>query len=79
MNRSVIKSIAEFGPILIFFTIYLSNNNDLKLAIPPFIIATLIALAVIYFLEKKIAMVPLISGVLIGFFGGLTLYFDNKV
>ena len=79
MNRPMIKSIAEFGPILIFFTIYLSNNNDLKLAIPPFIIATLIALAVIYFLEKKIAMVPLTSGVLIGLFGGLTLYFDNKV
>ena len=79
MNRPIIKFIAEFGPILIFFTIYLSNNNDLKLAITPFIIATFIALAVIYFLEKKIAMVPLISGILIGFFGGLTLYFDNKI
>jgi len=79
MNRPAIKFIAEFGPILIFFTIYLSNNNDLKLAIPPFIIATLIALTVIYFLEKKIAMVPLTSGILIGLFGGLTLYFDNKV
>ena len=79
MNRPAIKFIAEFGPILIFFTIYLSNHNDLKLAIPPFIIATLIALAVIYFLEKKIAMVPLTSGILIGLFGGLTLYFDNKV
>ena len=75
----MIKFVADFGPILIFFTIYLSNDNNLKLAIPPFIIATVIALAVIYFLEKKIAMVPLTSGVLIGLFGGLTLYFDNKV
>ena len=79
MNRPLIKFIAEFGPILIFFTIYLSNNNDLKLAITPFIIATFAALVVIYYLEKKIAMVPLISGILIGFFGGLTLYFDNKI
>ena len=79
MNRPAIKFIAEFGPILIFFTIYLSNNNDLKLAITPFIIATFVALAVIYFLEKKIALVPLTSGVLIGLFGGLTLYFDNKI
>ena len=79
MNRPLIKFFAEFGPILIFFTIYLSNNNDLKLAITPFIIATFVALAVIYFFEKKIAMVPLTSGVLIGLFGGLTLYFDNKV
>ena len=79
MNRPLIKFIAEFGPILIFFTIYLSNNNDLKLAITPFIIATFVALIVIYFLEKRIAMVPLASGILIGVFGGLTLYFDNKV
>ena len=79
MNRPMIKFVADFGPILIFFTIYLSNNNDLKLAITPFIIATFVALIVIYFLEKKIAMVPLTSGVLIGLFGGLTLYFDNKV
>ena len=79
MNRPVIKSIAEFSPILIFFTKYLSNNNDLKLAITPFIIATFIALTVVYFLEKKIAMVPLTGGILIGLFGGLTLYFDNKI
>ena len=79
MNRPMIKFVADFSPILIFFTIYLSNNNDLKLAITPFLIATFVALAVIYFLEKKIAMIPLTSGVLIGLFGGLTLYFDNKV
>ena len=30
-------------------------------------------------LEKKIPMVPLISGILITFFGGLTIYFDNPV
>mgnify|MGYP000547694681 CR=1 FL=1 len=79
MNRRMVKFIAEFGPILIFFIIYLSNDNDLKLAITPFIIATIVALAVIYILEKKIAMVPLTSGILIGLFGGLTLYFDNKM
>ena len=79
MSRPLVKFVADFGPILIFFIIYLSNDNDLKLAIPPFIIATLIALTVIYFLEKKIAMVPLTSGILIGLFGGLTLYFDNKI
>ena len=79
MNRSIIKFIADFAPLLIFFTIYFNNENDLKTAIPPFVIATLIALIVIYFLEKRIPMVPLISGVLITFFGGLTLYFDNKI
>ena len=79
MNRPGIKFITDFGPLLVFFTIYFKNDNDLKLAIPPFIIATLIALVVVYFLEKKIPIIPLTSGILITLFGGLTLYFDNKI
>ena len=31
------------------------------------------------FFEKKIPMMPLISGILITFFGGLTIYFDDPV
>ena len=79
MNKTAIKFIADFGPLLVFFIIYFNNDNNLKLAIPPFVVATLIALAVVYFIEKRIPMVPLTSGFLITFFGGLTLYFDNKV
>ena len=79
MYRPIIKLAADFGPLLIFFVIYFSNENDLKVAIPPFIIATLISLLVVYLLEKRIPMVPLTGGILISLFGGLTLYFDNKV
>jgi len=79
MFKPIIKVAADFGPLLIFFIIYFNNENDLKIAIPPFIIATLISLIIIYLLEKRIPMVPLTGGILITFFGGLTLYFDNKV
>ena len=79
MYRPLIKIMADFGPLLIFFIIYFNNENNLKVAIPPFVIATLISLIVIYFLERKIPMVALTGGVLITFFGGLTLYFDNKI
>jgi intracellular septation protein len=34
---------------------------------------------VVYFLEKRIPIVPLTSGILVALFGGLTLYFNNKV
>ena len=54
-------------------------TKNLKTAIPPFIIATLISLILVWLIEKKIPMVPLISGILITFFGGLTIYFDNPV
>ena len=38
MPRPIIKFLADFGPLLIFFIIYFNNENDLKVAIPPFII-----------------------------------------
>ena len=42
MNRPVIKFITDFGPTFSFFyNIFQANDNDLKLAIPPFIIVTL--------------------------------------
>ena len=79
MNKSFLKFITDFGPLLIFFYYYYSGDKNLKVAIPPFIIATIIALAIVWLLEKKIPMVPLISGILITFFGGLTIYFNNPV
>ena len=79
MNKSFLKFIADFGPLLLFFTIYYKSGNNLSVAIPPLIIATVIAVVVVYFIEKKIPYVPLIGGVVISLFGGLTLYFDNPV
>ena len=78
MRNSFIKFLADFGPLLIFFVVYFKSGNNLKAAITPFIIATIIALVMVYFTEKKIPMIPLVSATLIIFFGGLTLYFDNK-
>ena len=79
MNKSFVKFVTDFGPLVIFFFYYYNSDKDLKVAIPPFIIATLIALIIVWMLEKKIPMVPLISGILISLFGGLTIYFDNPV
>ena len=79
MNKSFIKFVTDFGPLLVFFIVYYNNGKEIKIAIPPFIIATLIALTLVWFLEKKIPMVPLIGGILITLFGGLTIYFDNPL
>ena len=79
VNKSFIKFATDFGPLAVFFFYYYNNDKDLTIAIPPFIITTLVALAIVWFLEKKIPMVPLIGGILITFFGGLTIYFDNPI
>ena len=79
MNKSLLKFITDFGPLLIFFTTYYKSGNNLSVAIPPLIIATMIAVIAVYIIEKKIPYVPLIGGIIITIFGGLTLYFNNPV
>ncbi len=79
MNKSLLKFITDFGPLLIFFTVYYRSGNNLILAIPPLIIATIIAVSLVYFIEKKIPYVPLIGGIIISVFGGLSIYFKNPV
>ncbi len=79
MNKSLLKFITDFGPLLIFFYFYKSNSNNLSVAIPPLIISTIIAVIVAYMVERQIPYVPLIGAVLISLFGGLTLYFNNPI
>ena len=79
MNKSFVKFVTDFGPLVVFFFFYYNSDKNLKIAIPPFIIATLISLLVVWIIEKKIPMVPLVSGILITLFGGLTIYFDNAI
>ena len=79
MNKSLLKFVTDFGPLLVFLLFYYNNDKNLEIAIPPFIIATILALTVVWILEKKIPMVPLIGGILITLFGGLTIYFNNPI
>ena len=79
MNKSFVKFLTDFGPLLIFFVIYYKSGNNLIVAIPPLIIATIVAIIVVYILEKRIPYIPLIGGLLISFFGGLTIYFQNPI
>ena len=79
MNKSILKFATDIGPLVIFFIFYYNNDKNLKIAIPPLIVATIIAVLIVWILEKKIPMIPLLSGILITLFGGLTIYFDNPV
>jgi intracellular septation protein len=79
VNKSLLKFITDFGPLLIFFLVYSKSGKNLSVAIPPLIIATLCAVIIVYFVEKKIPYIPLFGGAIISFFGGLTLYFNNPV
>ena len=79
MNKSLLKFLTDFGPLVICFYFYKSSGNNLIVAIPPLIISTLIAVIIVYFLDKKIPVIPLVGAIIISIFGFLTIYFDNAI
>tara|TARA_B100001029_G_scaffold86614_1_gene71085 strand:+ start:219 stop:773 length:555 start_codon:yes stop_codon:yes gene_type:complete len=79
VNKSFVKFIADFGPLLIFFTVYYRNDKNIIDAIPALVVATVIATIVLYVLEKKIPYLPLFGTILVCIFGGLTFFFNNPI
>ena len=75
--KSISKLLIDIGPLAVFFIFY--SRSDLKSAIIPFMIATIIAVLFSYIMEKKIPVMPTVGALIILFFGGLTIYFDNEV
>ena len=74
--KSIFKLLIDIGPLAIFFVFY--TRSDLKTAILPFMIATIIAVLFSYIIEKKIPIMPTVGAAIILIFGGLTIYFDNE-
>ena len=74
--KSISKLLIDLGPLAVFFIFY--TRSDLKSAILPFMIATIIAVLFSYIIEKKIPMMPTVGAIIILIFGGLTIYFDNE-
>ena len=75
--KSISKLLIDIGPLAVFFVFYL--RSDLKSAIIPLMIATIIAVLFSYIMEKKIPIMPTVGAFIILIFGGLTIYFDNEV
>jgi len=75
--KNISKLLIDIGPLAVFFIFY--SRSDLKSAIIPFMIATIIAVLFSYIMEKKIPVMPTVGAVIILVFGGLTIYFDNEV
>jgi len=75
--KSLLKLLVDVGPLAVFFIFY--SRGDLKSAILPLMIATIIAVAFSYIMEKKIPIMPTIGAAIILVFGGLTIYFDNEI
>ncbi|MCP3849020.1 MAG: septation protein A [Gammaproteobacteria bacterium] len=73
----MLKFIYDFLPIIIFFGTYKLTDNDIYAATTAAIIATLVHSAIQWVLHKKLENQHIINLVVILFFGGLTLLFQD--
>ena len=71
-----LRPVVEFGPIAAFFIAYSIAN--LFVATASIMVATALALALSYIMERRIPMMPLITAGIIGVFGGLTLWLQDE-
>ena len=71
-----LRPVVEYGPIAAFFIAYSIAN--LFVATASIMVATALALALSYIMERRIPMMPLITAGIIGVFGGLTLWLQDE-
>ncbi|MET3783237.1 intracellular septation protein [Methylobacterium radiotolerans] len=81
----LVKLALELGPLVLFF---LGNAYSEKFGVAPdqklfvatgvFIAATVVALAIHYVMVRRLPIMPLVSGVVVVVFGGLTLALQDK-
>lgn len=69
------KLLIELGPLLIFFG--MNAAYGIYAGTAAFMIATIVALALAWWLYRKVPVMPIVSAVLVLAFGGLTLYLHD--
>ncbi|MGE0272838.1 MAG: septation protein A [Alphaproteobacteria bacterium] len=79
----LVKLLIDAGPLAAFFAVFkfgdkLMLGGGLMPATGVLIVATLIATVVAYIIERRIALMPLITAGLVVVFGGLTLWLADE-
>ncbi len=70
------KLVLDLAPLLVFFLTY--RFFGLLEATGAIIVTTLLCLLIAYIKEKRIAVMPLVSGIAITVLGGLTLWLNDE-
>jgi intracellular septation protein len=77
MNKQLFRLAMDLGPLLIFFASF--KYFGIFGATAAFMIAVLAALAIGWWIERRLSPMPLFTAVLVVVFGGLTLYLRNDI
>lgn len=73
----LLKLALELGPLAIFF--FANSRFGIFTATAVFMVAITIALVASWVLTRKLAIMPLITGIVVLVFGGLTIYLHNDL
>jgi intracellular septation protein len=75
--RQLVRPICEVGPLVLFF---LANSKfGIFTGTAVFVVATAIAVPVNWYFERKVPIMPLVSGFFVLVFGGLTLWLNDDL
>ncbi len=72
-----VKPTTDYGPLIVFFIAYV--RFDLMTATAALMAATAVALTLALIFERRVPMMPVITAVIVGIFGGLTLWLDDEM
>ncbi len=82
----LLKLALELGPLALFFVANayadrfgFAEGQRIFAATGLFIVATIVALGINYSLVRKLPIMPVVSGVVVVVFGGLTLFLQNEI
>lgn len=70
------KLLLDFAPLAVFFVAF--KLADVMVATMALVVTTLVSIAIIYLCERKIALAPLISGILVTVLGGLSVALKDE-
>ncbi|TAM96112.1 MAG: septation protein A [Rhizobiaceae bacterium] len=86
-----LKFALEMGPLFLFFLVTFKGDaliahfpalgafgTPIFLATALFMVATIVALATSWIMTRTLPLMPLVSGIVVIFFGGLTLWLHNE-
>ncbi|WP_282604550.1 septation protein A [Pelagibius sp. Alg239-R121] len=71
-----LKPATEYGPLVVFFVAYYAQK-DLIVATVGLMAATAVSLTLSLVMTRRVPMMPLITAVIVGIFGGLTILLND--
>jgi intracellular septation protein len=75
--NAVVKFCTEMGPLAVFFAVY--KFYGLIPATAALVFSTLIALAVTFYYERKLPILPLVSAIILSIMGAITIFSGNPI